>query len=912
MLACKNLTTEYRINPVGMDVKRPRFSWQLLSDKNGTVQQSYRVVVRSEEATVWDTDSVVSDKSVLVEYGGEPLEKSSRYRVEVSIQDNHGDTANTDGIFETGLLSHEGFIADWITHTLEDEEEACPVFTRTFELEKKIAAGRIYSTALGVYELALNDRRVGNEFFAPGWTSYRHRLQYQTYDVTGLLRKENTLNITVGNGWYKGVLGFAEGKNFYGDRAAILVQLQITYDDGTEDVIVSDESWTCSTGSIRYSEIYHGETIDAGFIDDECLPVKKYNHPKDILKAQECEPVCIVKRVAAVELIHTPAGETVIDFGQNLTGFVEVTADCSNGTEIIVRHAEVLDKHGNFYVENLRTARCTDRFICSGEGDTFAPHFTFHGFRYIAVDGLGESPDLSSFTGCVLHTDMEQTGSFSCSHDMVNQLQHNIEWGQRGNFLDVPTDCPQRDERLGWTGDAQVFARTAAHNMNVALFFAKWLRDLSAEQTPEQGVPHVIPNILGDSQGAAAWGDAAAIIPWTMYLCYGDTRLLEEQYESMRGWVEYIRSQAGDTNLWQTGFQFGDWLALDKEEGSGPIGATDRYFVASAFYAYSTDLVRRAAEVLGHEDDYKTYTDLHNAIVKSFQREYVTETGRLVSETQTACILSLHFGLVEKKHRPRIIKTLKTNLLNHKNHLVTGFVGTPYICNTLSENGLHDLAGKLLLKTDYPSWLYAVTMGATTIWERWNGILPNGDFETAQMNSFNHYAYGSIGDWLYRKVAGIDCIEPGYRKLRIAPQFVMGITSAKGTLKTMYGVVASSWSCENGTINVDIEIPANCSAVMKLPEKLDEITVGSGSHHFSYPTDTDLEIPKYTMDSTLAEILDAPGAADVLEKIMPGFVGSHFLGFMKAMSLEQLSVLPTGPDRNDLNSALSQLNQIKP
>jgi alpha-L-rhamnosidase len=908
MLHCTNLTTEYQRDPIGLDVPNPRFSWQLESNDNNTIQTAYHIVVETAGGVVWDSGKIEGSRSVHVEYAGAPLKASTSYSATVTAWDNHDGSASTSGSFEMGLLSHENFSADWITHTLDDGEEACPVFRRSFAVGRTVERARIYATALGVYELELNGERVGDEYFSPGWTNYGSRLQYQTYDITSLLANENVLDMTVAAGWYSGEFGFAGKKDIYGDRAAALLELHIEYADGTGEAILTDSEWRCATGEVRYSEIYHGETIDSRIRPTDWLSVEAYDHKKDILVAQEDEPVRIMETLPALELITTPEGDTVIDFGQNLTGFVQVAVDCDRGNEITIRHAEVLDKDGNFYTENLRSAKCTDRFVCSGQPETFRPHFTFHGFRYIAVDGLGAAPDISTFTACVLHTDMEQTGTFECSNPLVNQLQHNIEWGQRGNFLDVPTDCPQRDERLGWTGDAQVFCRTAAYNMNVALFFTKWLRDLSSEQTAEHGVPHVIPSILGGGDGAAAWGDAATIIPWTMYVCYGDERLLREQFSSMKLWVEYIRSKAGDTGLWQSGFQFGDWLALDKEEGSGPVGATDGYLVATAFYAYSTELVRRAAEVLGYEDDLKEYTRLHDSIIAAFRNEYVTDTGRLVSETQTACILALHFGLVEERHRPRIIETLRKNLEKHDNHLATGFVGTPYLCHVLSENGLHDVAGKLLLQTEYPSWLYAVGLGATTIWERWNGILPNGDFETAEMNSFNHYAYGAIGDWLYHKVVGIETVGAGYKMIRIAPMFVPGLTHAKGTLRTMYGDVVSSWRCEDHTITVDISIPANCTAQIHLPEKTEVVEIGSGVYHYEYPTETNLVLPDYTMDSTLEQILAAPGATELIEELSPGLTSSPMIGFMRSRPLQQIRT--HAPDKFDhlFEQVLDRLN----
>lgn len=461
-------------------------------------------------------------------------------------------------------------------------------------------------------------------------------------------------------------------------------------------------------------------------------------------------------------------------------------------------------------------------------------------------------------------------------------------------FLDIPTDCPQRDERLGWTGDAQVFAGTAAYNMNVASFFTKWLRDLASEQTEEYGVPHVVPNILGNQDGAAAWSDAAVIIPWVIYQTYGDKRILEDQYESMKGWVDYISSRCGSNGLWQAGFQYGDWLGLDKEECSTErTGATDPYFVANAYYAYSTHLLKETAEVLGKTNDAQTYQSLYESIKKSFNEEYITPNGRLVSETQTGCVLALHFDLVEEKYRKRIQESLEKNILNHKNHLTTGFVGTPYLCHALSENNLHELAGTLFLKEDYPSWLYAVKKGATTIWERWNSILPNGDFDESGMNSLNHYAYGAIGEWMYRKLAGINQLEPGYKKILIKPQFIKGITFVEASFDSMYGTIKSSWSCRDNKIKVDIEIPANTTAVIYLPEKEQPIEVGSGSYSYEYATEINLDRERFTMDSTLKEIMEEPLAVEIFNTYSPELLNHPMIQYAYQLSISE--IIATAP-----------------
>lgn len=619
-----DLRVEYRKNPLGLDTAKPRFSWKIESEQTDTMQTAYQIQVISEGRMIWDSGRCRSDESVLVEYAGAALAAECLYEYRAVVWDNHGEMAEAVGTFETGLLAGTNFKAKWVTHPFSAEETACPVFVKEIALEKKVKRARIYATALGVYEIRLDGKKVGNAFFAPGWTNYKKRLQYQTYDATELFGEKDSgkhvLEITVGNGWYKGILGFTCTPCNYGDKAALLAQLHVTYDDGTEEVFATGDDWRVKTGPVRYSELYMGETIDSTWKSEDAAAVEPFSYPMEQIVSQECEPVRITKRIAAKGLIVTPKGEKVLDFGQNMAGFVEVRVQAKPGQKITVRHAETLDKDGNFYPDTLRQAKSVDTYICDGTAQTFLPHFTFHGFRYICVEGLDEV-NPADFTACALHTDMRETGSFACSNAMVNQLQSNIQWGQRSNFLDIPTDCPQRDERLGWTGDAQVFCRTASYNMETALFFSKWLHDLRSEQTEEFGPPHVVPNILSDQEAAAAWSDAATVIPWTVYQVFGDKRVLAEQYESMKGYVDYITAHCGANGLWQTGYQYGDWLALDKEESADRTGATDKYLVANAYYAYSADLVRRAAEVLGYEEDAAKYGQLHRKIKELFDEE---------------------------------------------------------------------------------------------------------------------------------------------------------------------------------------------------------------------------------------------------------------------------------------------------
>ena len=502
--------TEYRENPIGLTEKAPRFSWKIESDEKDTVQTSYEIKVTDENGKlVWDSGKKISDQSVLISYEGEALAGETFYLVEVTVADNHGNVESVEGSFETGIFDQTEFRAQMITSDFPEDETACPVFGKTFAIDKKVKKARLYATAHGVYEVTLNGQTVGDYRMAPGWTSYHNRLQYQVYDVTEQLQKENEMEITVGNGWYKGILGFTCEPNRYGTQVGAFAELHIEYEDGSSEVIATDESWSVRTGEICYSEIYMGETIDTDAPEIKTGTVQVKEFDKAVLTAQENEPVRITERITGKELIVTPKGERLVDFGQIVTGVVEVHVKGEKGQKIVLRHAEVLDKDGNFYPETLRQAKSIDTFICNGEEQIFRPHFTFHGFRYICVEGM-ESFTSDQFVACVMHSDMEKTGKFNCSNKKVNQLQSNITWSQRDNFLDIPTDCPQRDERLGWMGDAQVFSWTAAFNHNTALFYSKWMRDISAESSLEKGVPHVVPDIL-DSYSASAWSDACLL-----------------------------------------------------------------------------------------------------------------------------------------------------------------------------------------------------------------------------------------------------------------------------------------------------------------------------------------------------------------------------------------------------------------
>ncbi len=849
------LRTEYLENPLGIDAAKPRLSWQLKADGRGVWQSAYQVRVACTERDllasrrlVWDSGRVASGESTERSYDGPPLQSETTYYWQARVWDGTGAASAWSSVarWETALLSVSDWKAKWIEPSLPEDVRTSgpsPLLRREFVLRGPVQRARAYVTSHGLYELTLNGHRVGDLVFTPGWTSYNKRLQYQTYDVTALLsRGRNAVGATLGNGWYRGYLAWQDRRNVYGTRLGLLMQIDVTYTDGHRELVVSDGEWKAATGPILMSEIYHGETYDArlekagwtqpGYDDRGWSTVTLADSRTDLLVAPVSPPVRRIQELKPVRVFRTPAGELVADMGQNMVGWVRLEAQGPAGTTITVRHAEVLDAKGNIYTANLRAAKATARYTLKGSGrEVFEPHFTFFGFRYVQLDGYPGELTADDLTGIVLHSDLARTGEFRTSDPMLNQLQHNIEWGQRGNFLDVPTDCPQRDERLGWTGDAQVFARTAAFNRDVAGFFSKWLADLAADQFDDGRVPHVIPNVLSVSGGpppggSAAWGDAAVIIPWTIYLSYGDRQLLERQYPSMAKWVGFERARAGAGLVWAGDPHFGDWLAYATTDADYPGATTGKDLIATAFLAHSSDLMARAARVLGKADDEARYRTLFEQVRAAFLREFVSPNGRVGENTQTAYVLALEFDLLPEALRVQAAERLARDVREY-GHLTTGFVGTPYLCSVLTRFGHLAEAYRLLMRRDYPSWLYPITRGATTIWERWDGQRPDGSFQDPSMNSFNHYAYGAIGDWMYRVVAGLDVDPeaPGYRHILVRPQPGGGLTSVSASHQSPYGQVAVAWTLEGGRFDLTVTVPPNARATVSLPgARLPDVT----------------------------------------------------------------------------------------
>ena len=852
-LSTYDLTCGHKNNPVGTDVLQPRLSWKLKGGNN-IMQTAYslRVAVDpkfSAAKTIWQSGKVASDQSVLVSYNGPGLIAGQRYYWQVMVWDNKGRASkwSETAFWETGLLSNGNWKAKWIEMESDTNRYSpSPHFRKEFSVEKSIAKAVVYVTSHGFYELHINGKKVGDQVLTPGWTSYGKRLQYQVYDVTGqVIKGKNAVGAVLGDGWYRGTLAWGNNWAIYGKRLGLLMQLKITFTDGTESLIMTDESWKSNNdGAIRMNDIYNGETYNAtkrltgwnlpGYDDSKWGAVRIGNYKNNLI-ASEGAMIKKIQEIKPVRVFLSPKGSLLVDMGQNMVGWIRLKVKGNKGTVVRIRHAEVLDKYGEFYTENLRVAKCQLNYTLAGTGEeVYEPRFTFMGFRYLEVDGFPGNLTADNITGVVIHSDMPVTGTYESSSPLLNQLQHNIQWGQKGNFVDVPTDCPQRDERLGWTGDAQAFSRTAAFNFDVAAFFTKWLKDVALDQKSDGAVPDVIPDVLNKQDAktaapSAGWGDVAVIVPWTMYQVYGDKQFLENQYPSMKAWVEYIRKRAGDTYIWKGGSKYGDWLFYHPpvNNHSEPDGFTEHDFISTAFFAYSADLLAKTAKELGKTDDEKVYSDLYNKIRNVFIREYVTPAGRIGTNSQTSYVLALMFDLLPDELRPNAAKFLVDDIKSRRNHLSTGFLGTPFLCHVLTQNGYSDVAYDLLLQETYPSWLYPVKMGATTIWERWDGQKTDSTFQDPGMNSFNHYAYGAIGDWMYRVSAGIETKTPGYRNLLIQPHVSGKLNLSKASFESPYGKIVSGWERKDGKVLVTVKIPANTKATICLPvNSAEKVTIG--------------------------------------------------------------------------------------
>lgn len=719
--------------------------------------------------------------------------------------------------------------ADWIKNDIPLEHH-CPVFRKSFSVNGDIKKCTLSITAMGVYSAEVNNERISNIVLAPGWTVFEKRLQYQIYDITSLIGENNTLKVTVGTGWYRGRLPGPVEKNRYKykEPAELICEIIIYFKDGRIESIYSDKTWEYAKSKILLSDIYDGETYDADYNDTDykSVAVDKIA-AKSNLVLQRNSFVKEQERVKPMRFFVTPKGEKVIDFGQEITGYTEFTVTAKKRDRIKISHGEILDKQGNFYNANYRSAVAEINYICKDGKQTYKPQLTFFGFRYIRLDEFPFEVDLNNFTAIAVHTEMERTGDITCSNEKVNQLFSNIIWGQKGNFLDIPTDCPQRDERLGWTGDAQVFIRTASYNFDVENFFEKWLADLACDQSEEGEIPSFCPNVLYHKKGykewcsASAWGDAACICPWQLYLTYGNRKILARQFESMKNWVRFSFKRSKDEKtLNELGGRYGDWLALDAEDGAYK-GKTDYGFIAFAFLAYSADITVKAGKVLGL--DVSEFEKIYDDTVKEFRARYS------VCSTQTECALAIYFNLLPNKQE--IGEILNNMILKNGNHLTTGFVGTPYLLHALSMTGHNDTAYSLLLQEEYPSWLYSVNQGATTVWEHWDSKNDKGEFWSTDMNSFNHYAYGAVADWIYSVAAGINPVEDcaGFEKVIISPKPDKRLKYLKASFKSRKGEIVSFWKyTADKTIRYEITTPSPATVIVG--DK--EYNVDKGSYIF--------------------------------------------------------------------------------
>lgn len=838
-----DLTCEYLSNPIGIGALEPRLSWKLSSEVPNQFQSAYQILVASSPelltentADLWNSDKVHSDQSIHVKYTGNKLKSRDRCWWKVRVWSKNGSISawSKPAYFEVGLIDPQDWKGEWIKSSIDfnDIFNPSPIFRKGFTLDREVKTARLYISSFGLYQAEINGVRVGDRLFTPGWTSFENRVQYQAYDITHMVNiGGNAIGVTLGDGWYRAFKPNDREIADFGTKSLdVIIQLEITYADNSKVIISTDENWKSSTGPIKSSSIFNGEIYDArlekpgwsmfDYNDLNWRSVKIVEHNNNQLVWTSSPPVRKIQEIVPEKIFYTPLGDTVIDMGQNMVGWVRLKVKAPKGTVLRIRHAEVLDKDGNFYTENLRKAAQENVYICKGSGsvEIFEPSFTYQGFRYVAISGYPSKINNEMLTGIVVHSDLENTGEFKCSDSLINQLQHNILWSQKGNFLDVPTDCPQRDERLGWTGDVQVFARTACFNMNCAAFFTKWLKDLSADQREDGTVPHVIPDAL-DRGAAYGWQDAAVILPWIIYRIYGDKQILENHYYSMKSLVEFMRNEAGNQYIWKPkNYQMGDWLAFSTNRSDYPGASTDKDLLATAYFYHSTDLLAKTSEVLNKNEEAIFYRELTQKIKTAFASEYITSNGRLSSNTQTAYSVCLSFGLIPEDMEQQAAYHLHEEV-NRFKHITTGFLGTPEICHVLSSYGYIEDAYMLLYRKDYPSWLYPVIQNATTIWERWDGIRPDGSFQDTEMNSFNHYAYGAVGDWLYKKVAGIDLDPdvPGFKSIMLKPQPGGEMNDVYASYISPYGKIISKWKIENEKFIFQVTIPVNTTCKVHIP-----------------------------------------------------------------------------------------------
>lgn len=897
-----NIWINHMKNPVGFKLDDLLINFSLEDVFSDKLEKQLEIFVDKEK--VYDTGMIkYQDNKFFPKLA---LKPRTKYDIKITVR--NGDTLCFESsFFETGKMN-EKYTAKWIGN--QNKNMANTMLKREIEIDKPLKKASLYATGLGVYEVYIDKLKVGQEVLAPGFTEYDQYIQVQTYDVTTFLREQgiHTLEFSLGDGWYKGRLGFDGGETeIYGDRQRMLSELYLKYEDGTEKVIRSDKSWKTRRGNIIASGIYYGEDLNDNNVDELWQNAVELNYPLDTLGDRLSLPLKISEYLKVKDIIMTPKKEIILDFGQNHAGWIEFYNKEPQGHELIFQMGEVL-QDGNFYRDNLRDARATFKYTSDGKEGWVHPHFTYFGYRYVKVLGVS-SNNLSSdnFRSAVIHSDLEETGLLMTDNDKINRFFKNVLWGQKSNFFDIPTDCPQRDERLGWTGDANIFSKTSAYNMNVYPFFRKYAHDILIDQRQNQGALSMyVPSLKKPVKGVAVWGDAAVMIAWNMYQVYGDLTIIKQNYRGMKSWVEWIGSTTKKDNLWIGSVQFGDWVALDSESSTIPIGKTDVDYIASAYYYQSARIVAQAAKLIGEKQDEEKYIKKAHSILDAIQAEYFTRTGRLVIDTQTAYTLALAFKLVSGNSKKQVCKDLITRLRKDKYHLTTGFVGTPLICKALSEIGRHDLAIRLFLNEDYPSWLYAVNMGATTVWERWNSLLPNKKMNPEGMNSLNHYSLGAVMEWAYEYIWGLK-FSGNEKKLEFSPKIDSRISEVCGFYISSYGKFEAKYERQKEEFILEIIVPFGQEVSVALPFSPREFllngknsiyrgpfVLSNGKYVIKYSISKYQEY--YPVETEMKEIV---GNNELMKKmsdiypIMTYLSDNHVLDIVGNMTLEELSrILP--------------------
>ncbi|MFI5610195.1 family 78 glycoside hydrolase catalytic domain [Amycolatopsis sp. NPDC051903] len=873
----------------------PKLSWTTVARSGGWLQAGAEIEVSRGGSRT--TAAIEGDASVFVSWPFAPLGPRETASVRVRVRGADGSASPWSEATEVTA----GFLgaSEWRARFVGSGSDEPHLLRTTFDVHGAVRRAFLYATAFGAYDARLNGAAVDDAVLKPGWTSYQWRLQHDVTDVTEHLRPgANTLGIELAGGWYTEEFGFRDrARRFYEGHPAAAAQLVIEYADGTTASVVTDERWRWSPGPVAAASIYQGETYDArlhdpkwtdpGVAEDRWSPVVPVGVPDVRPEARASQPVRVVERREVVEVITTPAGRTVLDFGQNLVGWVRLTVTGPRGHTITLRHAEVLE-HGELGTRPLRNAAATDHYTLRGGGEeTWEPRWTFHGFRYVEIHNWPGAFSPSAVTAAVVHTDLPRTGGFSTSHPLVDRFHENVVWGMRGNFLSIPTDCPQRDERLGWTGDIQVFAPTATFLYDCDAFLRSWLEDVFLEQKAANGVvpmvvPAVIPQVPGQLEPVAAWGDAITVVPAVLNERFGDRDALSAAFEAMKDWVDTVTDRTGGSPLWETGVQFGDWLDPDAPPDQPGRAKTDPGLVATAYYYRSADLTANAAAALARDDDARHYRDLAASIGEAFRSTYVTAAGRMMSDAPTAYALAIVFGLVEGESKAALGERLRHLVRAYGYHIATGFVGTPIICDALTSTGHVDAASRLLAQTECPSWLYPVTMGATTIWERWDSMLEDGSINPGQMTSFNHYALGAVADWLHRVVAGLAPLEAGYRRIRVAPTPIDVLDDASAWHETPYGRASSGWRREGELVRFAVDVPANTRALVRLPSGA-EHEVGSGTHTWTEPHPRPRRArSELGLDSDLATIVDDVEAYQAVLAAISGIDPVRAVAFRRA------------------------------